>query len=95
LPDSSYPTDKTYPNDSQAGRLFEHQFSEKLREIPGVQGVGVTSALPIGGSGGTVRFLVQGRPTAVGQEDESDIISVTPEYFSTRSRTESTSRCKP
>jgi putative ABC transport system permease protein len=83
LPDSSYPTDKTYPNDSQAGRLFEHQFSEKLREMPGVQAVGVTSALPIGGSGGTVRFVVQGRPTPAGQEDECDIISVTPEYFST------------
>ncbi len=83
LPDSSYPSDKNYPNDSPAARLFEHQFSEKLRNTPGVQGVGVTSALPIGGSGGTIRFLVQGRPTAAGQEDECDIITVTPEYFST------------
>ena len=51
--------------------------------MPGVKGVGVTSALPIGGSGGTIRFVVQGRPTAAGQEDECDIISVTPGYFST------------
>src|ERR1700723_764770 len=49
LPDSSYPSDKNYPNDSPAARLFEHEFSEKLRNMPGVQGVGVTSALPIGG----------------------------------------------
>ena len=83
LPDSSYPSDKNYPNDSPAARLFEHEFSEKLRNTPGVRGVGVTSALPIGGSGGTIRFLVQGRPTAAGQEDECDIISVTSEYFST------------
>jgi predicted permease len=83
LPDSSYPSDKNYPNDSPAARNFEHQFSEKLRNMPGVQGVAVTSALPIGGSGGTIRFLVQGRPTAAGQEDESDIITLTPEYFST------------
>jgi putative ABC transport system permease protein len=83
LPDSSYPSDKNYPNDSPAARLFEHEFSEKLRNLPGVQGVGVTSALPIGGSGGTIRFLVQGRPTAQGQEDECDIITVTPDYFST------------
>jgi predicted permease len=83
LPDSSYPSDKHYPNDSPAARLFEHQFSEKLRNLPGVQGVGVTSALPIGGSGGTIRFLVQGRPTAAGQEDECDIITATPDYFST------------
>jgi putative ABC transport system permease protein len=83
LPDSSYPSDKNYPGDSPAARLFEHQFSEKLRDTPGVQGVGVTSALPIGGSGGTIRFLVQGRPTAAGQEDECDIITATPGYFST------------
>jgi len=83
LPDSSYPSDKNYPNDSPAARSFEHEFSEKLRNLPGVQGVGVTSALPIGGSGGTIRFLVQGRPTAAGQEDECDIITVTPGYFST------------
>jgi putative ABC transport system permease protein len=83
LPDSSYPSEKNYPGDSPAARLFEHQFSEKLSNLPGVQGVGVTSALPIGGSGGTIRFVVQGRPTAQGQEDECDIITVTPGYFST------------
>jgi len=83
LPDSSYPSDKNYPGDSPASRQFEHQFSEKLRDLPGVQGVGVTSALPIGGSGGSIRFLVQGRPTATGQEDECDIITATPGYFST------------
>ncbi|MGC1966903.1 MAG: FtsX-like permease family protein, partial [Candidatus Acidiferrales bacterium] len=79
----SYPSDKNYPGDSPAARLFEHQFSEKLRNTPGVQDVGVTSALPIGGSGGSIRFLVQGRPTATGQEDECDIITATSGYFST------------
>jgi predicted permease len=83
LPDSSYPSDKNYPGDSPGSRQFEHRFSEKLRDLPGVEGVGVTSALPIGGSGGSIRFLVQGRPTATGQEDECDIITATPGYFST------------
>jgi predicted permease len=83
LPDGSYPSEKNYPGDSPAARLFEHQFSEKLSNLAGVQGVGVTSALPIGGSGGTIRFVVQGRPTAQGQEDECDILTVTPGYFST------------
>ncbi len=83
LPDTSYPSDKNYPGDSPAARLFEHQFSERLSNLPGVLGVGVTSALPIGGSGGTIRFVVQGRPTAQGQEDECDIITVTPGFFST------------
>jgi putative ABC transport system permease protein len=83
LPDHSYPSGKEYPNDSPGARIFEHQFSDKLRGLPGVQGVAVTSALPIGGSGGTIRFVVQGRPTAAGQEDECDILSVTPSYFTT------------
>jgi predicted permease len=83
LPDSSYPSDKEYPNDSLAARKFEHEFTQKLANMPGVQGVAVTSALPIGGSGGTIRFLVEGRPTAPGEEDEADIITVTPSYFPT------------
>src|ERR1700723_3389274 len=53
LPDDSYPGQKEYPNDNPSAMKFEHQFSEKLRNIPGVESVGVTTALPIGGSGGT------------------------------------------
>ncbi|MFZ0883926.1 MAG: ABC transporter permease [Candidatus Acidiferrales bacterium] len=83
LPDNSYPSDKEYPNDSPAARIFEHQFSDKLGNLPGVQGVAVTSALPIGGSGGTIRFVVEGRPTRAGEDDECDILTVTPGYFST------------
>ena len=81
LPDNSYPSAKEYPGDSPAARLFEHEFSDRLRRLPGVQGVAVTSALPIGNVGGTIRFVVQGRPTAAGQEDECDIMTVTPSYF--------------
>ena len=81
LPDNSYPSAKEYPGDSPAARLFEHEFSDRLRSLPGVQGVAVTSALPIGNVGGTIRFVVQGRPTAAGQEDECDIMTVTPSYF--------------
>jgi predicted permease len=83
LPDDSYPTQKEYPNDNPSAIKFEHQFSEKLRNIPGVESVGVTTALPIGGSGGTIRFVVEGRPTAEGQDAEADIITTTPGYFST------------
>jgi putative ABC transport system permease protein len=83
LPDNSYPSDKEYPNDSPGARLFEHQFSDKLRSLSGVRGVAVTTALPIGGSGGSIRFVIQGRPTAAGQEDECDIMTVTPTYFTT------------
>jgi putative ABC transport system permease protein len=83
LPDDSYPSQKEYPGDNPSAIRFEHQFSEKLRNIPGVEDVGMTTALPVGGSGGTIRFVVEGRPTATGQEDEADIITASPRYFST------------
>jgi putative ABC transport system permease protein len=83
LPNSSYPSQQEYPFDSPAAIQFEHQFSDRLRTLPGVQSVGMTTAVPVGGSGGSIRFLVEGRPTAPGQEDECDIITVTPGYFST------------
>jgi len=83
LPNTSYPSQQEYPFDSPAAIQFEHQFSERLRTLPGVQGVAVTSAVPVGGSGGSIRFIVEGRPTAAGQEDECDIITVTPGYFPT------------
>lgn len=83
LPNSSYPSQQEYPFDSPGAIQFEHQFSDRLRTLPGVQSVGMTTAVPVGGSGGSIRFLVEGRPTATGQEDECDIITVTPGYFST------------
>jgi putative ABC transport system permease protein len=83
LPNTSYPSQQEYPFDSPTAIQFEHQFSDRLRTLPGVQSVGMTTAVPVGGSGGSIRFLVEGRPTATGQEDECDIITVTPGYFST------------
>jgi predicted permease len=83
LPNTSYPSQQEYPFDSPAAIQFEHQFGDRLRTLPGVQSVGMTTAVPVGGSGGSIRFLVEGRPTAAGQEDECDIITVTPGYFST------------
>jgi putative ABC transport system permease protein len=83
LPNSSYPGQQEYPYDSPAAIQFEHQFSDRLRTLPGVESVSVTSAVPVGGSGGTIRFIVEGRPIATGQEDECDIITVTPGYFPT------------
>jgi putative ABC transport system permease protein len=83
LPDSSYPSGKEYPFDSPAAIQFEHQLSERLRNLPGVESVAMTTAIPIGGSGGTIRFIVEGRPVTVGQEDESDIITASPAYFTT------------
>jgi putative ABC transport system permease protein len=74
LPQTSYKDDpKTF--------RFEESFSESLRGLPGVQGVAVVSLLPLSGGGNTIRFLVQGRPTAQGAEDEASIRDISHGYF--------------
>ena len=82
LPDSSYPSDSTPPYYSAAAVHFDHEFTRRLRSLPGVLEVGQTSAIPAGGGGGSIRFVVEGRPTATGQEDECQIITVNTGYFS-------------
>jgi len=82
LPDSSYPSDKTPPYYSAAAVRFDHGFTERLRSVPGVLDVGQATGIPASGGSGTIRFVVEGRPTAVGQEDECQIITVSKGYFS-------------
>ncbi len=82
LPDSSYPSDKTPPYYSAAAVRFEHEFTQRLRSLPGVLDVGQTSGIPASGGSGTIRFVVEGRPTATGQEDECQIITISTGYFS-------------
>jgi putative ABC transport system permease protein len=82
LPRSSYPSDKTYPFDSPGAVRFEHAFTDRLRNLPGVQSVGTSTAPPASGGGGSIRFVEQGRPTATGQDDECDILTVNDGYFS-------------
>jgi putative ABC transport system permease protein len=82
LPDSAYPSDKTPPYYSAAAVRFEHEFTQRLRSLPGVIDVGQTSSIPANGGRGTIRFVIEGRTTALGQEDECQIISVSTGYFS-------------
>jgi len=82
LPDSSYPSDKTPPYYSAAAVRFDHEFTERLRRVPGILDVGQASGIPASGGSGTIRFVIEGRPTAVGQEDECQIITVSKSYFS-------------
>jgi putative ABC transport system permease protein len=83
LPDASYPSEKAYPYDSPSSIRFEHAFTEKLRAIPGVVGVAAANAVPANGGSGTIRFVVEGRPVARGEEDECDIDTVDGSYFQT------------
>jgi len=82
LPDSAYPSDKTPPYYSAAAVRFDHEFTQRLRSLPGVIDVGQTSGIPASGGRGTIRFVIEGRTTALGQEDECQIISVSIGYFS-------------
>ena len=82
LPDSAYPSDKTPPYYSAAAVRFDHEFTQRLRSLPGVIDVGQTSGIPASGGSGTIRFVVEGRPMVTGQEDECQIITVSTGYFS-------------
>ena len=82
LPDSAYPSDKNPPYYSAAAVRFDHEFTQRLRALPGVIDVGQTSGIPASGGRGTIRFVIEGRTTALGQEDECQIISVSTGYFS-------------
>jgi putative ABC transport system permease protein len=82
LPDSSYPSDKTPPYFSAAALRFDHEFTERLRGVPGVLDVGQTSAIPVSGGRGTIRFVIEGHPMALGQEDECQIMTVSTGYYS-------------
>jgi putative ABC transport system permease protein len=81
LPDSAYPIDKTPPYYSAAAVRFDHEFTQRLRSLPGVIDVGQTSSIPANGGRGTIRFVIEGRTTALGQEDECQIITVSTGYF--------------
>ncbi|HEX8764511.1 MAG TPA: ABC transporter permease [Candidatus Acidoferrum sp.] len=81
LPDSTYPSDKTPPYYNAAAVRFDHQFTERLRSTPGVVAVGQASGIPAGGGSGTIRFVEEGRAVSTGQEDECQILTVSPGYF--------------
>ena len=53
-----------------------------MRSLPGVEGAASVSGIPLSGNGGTIRFVVEGRTTATGQEDECDIRGAGDGYFS-------------
>jgi putative ABC transport system permease protein len=83
LPDLTYPSEKTPPYRSPSALRFDREFTEKLRHIPGIVDVAQASGIPASGGSGTIRFLVEGRPKPTGQEDESNILTVSSGYFST------------
>jgi putative ABC transport system permease protein len=70
-----------YPQGSDIIR-FDRDFRDRIRAIPGVIGVASTTVAPLTGGGNTIRFVVEGRPTAPGQDSESNIRNISSDYFS-------------
>ena len=62
---------------------FNNQLRERVQSMPGVVGAGTVNILPVNG-GNTTRFYVDGDPVpAPGQEIESNIRTVSDDYFKT------------
>jgi predicted permease len=83
LPDTSYPNNKDDPDKNFSADKFAREFAERLRNSSGVVNVASTTVVPAAGNSSTIRFLVEGRPTALGREDECNIAGISRGYFAT------------
>ena len=81
LPDATYTVSKSWPYGNPNGLRLEHEFTERLRALPGVTGVSATSGLPVGENTSGNRFVIEGRAVAPGQEESSVSRRVAPNYF--------------
>ena len=81
LPGVSYPRTKGWPFANPTGLRFEHEFVERLRDVPGVQGVSAVSGLPATENRSSNRFVIEGRPTQEGQEEACMSRRVGTDYF--------------
>ncbi len=61
---------------------FHRNLMDKLRSLPGVEGVATTDSLPLTGNGGTGSPEVVGRPPVQGRGYQVDVREVSAQYFS-------------
>jgi hypothetical protein len=67
----------------QQQAAFYQQVIERVRALPGAQGVGAVSDLPLA-EGGYFAFIIEGRASASAQDDPSAVWrAVSPDYFRT------------
>jgi len=81
LPSASYPISKQWPYSDPNGLRFAHEFLERLRALPGVQGASATSGLPVAENRSSSRFVLEGRAVAPGEEDVATARRVDRDYF--------------
>jgi putative ABC transport system permease protein len=72
---------KKYPDDPQKINFYE-QVADKLRTLPGVETVGLSSGLPLGNNGWQTSFVVDGAPPPEpGKTPITDATVASPDYF--------------
>lgn len=73
---------KKYPKPEQQVAFYQ-QVIERVRGLPGVQGVGAVSDLPLA-EGGVFSFIIEGRASASAQDDPVAVWrAINPDYFRT------------
>ena len=73
---------KKYPKPEQQVAFYQ-QVIERVRALPGVQGVGAVSDLPLV-EGGIFAFIIEGRESASAQDDPDAVWrAINPDYFRT------------
>ncbi len=74
------PTEK-YKEEAQQVAFFE-QLADRLRQLPGVEVVGVSSGLPLGNNGWQTSFVIDGQPPPdPGKTPLTEAALATPDYF--------------
>jgi putative ABC transport system permease protein len=73
--------DKKYPEDPQKITFYE-QVADRLRTLPGVEVVGLSSGLPLGNNGWQTSFVVDGQPPPEpGKTPLTEATVTSPDYF--------------
>ncbi len=73
--------DKKYPEDPQKINFYE-QVADRLRTLPGVEVVGLSSGLPLGNNGWQTSFVVDGQPPPEpGRTPLTEATVASPDYF--------------
>jgi putative ABC transport system permease protein len=72
-----------YARDEQVVAFYS-ELTRRLENLPGVEAAATIDMMPMGGSGGTTSFIVEGRPApAPGQYPEANARTSSPGYFRT------------
>jgi predicted permease len=77
----SLPTTR-YPTPIRRSAMFA-QLGDRLRQVPGVTSVGLTSCTPLTGACNTLFFYIEGRPYVPGRFFAAEERAVDPSYFAT------------